>query len=129
MPSMIHFAVAMLLISFGLAEAQKSPKVSRIGYVFGTGTATNQGPYVEALRQGLRELGYFEGKNIVIEYRGAEGQPDRVPGLTKELVQMNLDLLILPILPAIRTAKQMTKTTPIVMIAMRTLLQQDSLTV
>jgi hypothetical protein len=63
------------LVCVSLAEAQ-APKIARIGYVSGTGTASNQGPYVEALRQGLRELGYTEGKNFIIEYRGSEGKPD-----------------------------------------------------
>jgi len=77
--------------------------------VSGTGDASNPGPYVEALRQGLRGLGYVEGKKIVIEFRGAEGKLDRIPGIVAELVQLKVDVLILPILPAIRAAKQATK--------------------
>ena len=61
--------------------AQQSARIPRIGYVSGTGDPSNPGPYVEALRQGLRDLGYVEGKNIVIEYRGAEGKVDRIPSL------------------------------------------------
>jgi hypothetical protein len=61
----------------GVAEAQQATKIPRIGYVSGTGNASNQGPYVEALRQGLRDLGYIEGKNFAIEYPGAEGKPGR----------------------------------------------------
>jgi hypothetical protein len=53
-------------------EAQQPARIPRIGYVSGTGDAFNQGPYVEALRQGLKGLGYIERKNIVIQYRGAE---------------------------------------------------------
>ena len=90
-------------------EAQQAPKIPRIGYVSGTGTGTNQGPYVEALRQGLRELGYTEGKTYVIEYRGAEGQIERVPSLVEELVQMKVELLVAPVPGAITAAKQATK--------------------
>jgi putative tryptophan/tyrosine transport system substrate-binding protein len=113
----------LLLIGFIVANihsvgAQQSAKIPRIGYVSGTGDAINQGPYVEALRQGLKELGYIDGKNIKIEYRGAEGKLDRVvESLVAELVRLNVDVLVVPILPAILAAKQATKTIPIVMVA------------
>ena len=68
------------------------------------------------MRQGLRDLGHFEGKNILIEYRGAEGKLDRIPSLIAELVQLNVDVLVVATLPAIRAAKQATKTIPIVMV-------------
>ena len=107
----------LLLASFNLAEAQQPKKIPRIGYISGTGNETNQGPYVEALRQGLRELGYIEGKNFTIEYRGAEGKPDRIPSLAVELIERQVNVLILATLPAILAAKQVTKTTPIIMVA------------
>jgi putative tryptophan/tyrosine transport system substrate-binding protein len=114
----IQFAVAALLLSLSVAiEAQQPDKIPRIGYVSGTGDAFNQGPYVEALRQGLKELGYIEGKNIIIEYRGAEAKLDRVPNLVTELVQLKVDVLVVPFLPAILAAKKATKTIPIVMVA------------
>ena len=110
-------AIAVTFAMCGaVAEAQPQPKILRIGYVSGTGDATNQGPYVEALRQGLRDLGYVEGKNFVIEYRGAEGKPDRTPSLVTELVELKVDVLVVPIASAIRAAKQATKTIPIVMV-------------
>ena len=65
-------AGAMLFALCVAAEAQQAGKVPRIGYVSGTGSPSDPGPYVEALRQGLRDLGYVEGKSFVIEYRGAE---------------------------------------------------------
>jgi putative ABC transport system substrate-binding protein len=68
------------------------------------------------LRQGLRDLGYVEGKNIAIEYRGAEGKLDLIPSLVKELVQLKVDVLIVATLPAILAARQATKTIPIVMV-------------
>src|SRR5919108_5788162 len=81
----------MLLAVAVSAEAQQPTKIPRIGYISGTGTATNQGPYVEALREGLRELGHVEGKSFLIEYRGAAGQIERVPNLVEELVNLKVD--------------------------------------
>jgi len=107
--------VAVLLAVVVIAEAQT--QIPRIGYISGTGNQTNQGPYVAALRQGLRELGYIEGKNFAIEYRGAEGHPDREPSLAAELIERQVDVLIVATLPAILAAKQTTKTTPIIMVA------------
>ena len=108
-----------VLIVFALsipAEAQQSAKIPRIGYLSGTGDSSNPGPYVTALRQGLRDLGYIDGKNIVIEYRGAEGKLERIPGIVAELVQLKVDVLVVLIPQAIRAAKQATKTIPIVMV-------------
>ena len=107
----------MLLAVAVSAEAQQPTKIPRIGYISGTGTATNQGPYVEALREGLRELGHVEGKSFLIEYRGAAGQIERVPNLVEELVNLKVDLLVAPVPLAIRAAKQATKTIPIVMVS------------
>jgi putative tryptophan/tyrosine transport system substrate-binding protein len=98
------------------AEAQQPAKVPRLGYVSGTGDASNPGPYVEALRQGLRDLGHIDGKNIVIEFRGAAGKAERVPEVVNELVKLNVDVLVLPLGTAIRAARQATKTIPIVMV-------------
>ena len=107
---------AMLLAVAVIAEAQQPKKIPRIGYVSGTGDATNQGPYIEALRHGLRDLGYVEGKNFVIEYRGAEGKPDRMPSLVTELVELKVDVLVVPTTETGRIAKQATKAIPIVMV-------------
>src|SRR5262249_46289804 len=85
------FGLWALLFGLGLsAEAQKS-KIPRVGYISGTGSESNPGTYVEALRQGLRDLGYVDGKNIAIEYRGAEGKLERVPSLVTELVRLEVD--------------------------------------
>ena len=72
-------AVFVWAISFS-AEAQQVSKVPRVGYVSARG-ASSQAPVLEGLRQGLRELGYIEGKNIIIEYRFAEGKRDLVPSM------------------------------------------------
>ena len=95
---LISLLIAVLLTTVSLAEPQQPVKIPRIGYVSGTGSPSNPGPYVEALRQGLRDLGHIDGKNIVIEYRGAEGNLDRVPSLVNELVQLKVDVLVVPIL-------------------------------
>jgi putative ABC transport system substrate-binding protein len=108
--------VATLVLVFGVAaDAQQTSKVPRIGYVSGTGTATNQGPYVEALRQGLRDLGHVEGKTFLIEYRGADGKPETAH-LVKELIEPKVDVLVLPLVSAIRAARERSKTIPIVMV-------------
>ena len=71
----------------------------------------------EAFRQGLRDLGYIEGKNILIEYRYAERKLDRIPSLVAELVQLKVDVLVAPISSSESVAaKQATKTIPIVMV-------------
>ena len=98
------------------AQAQQPTKVPRIGYLSGAGDPSNPGPNVEAFRRGLQELGYIEGKNILVQYRYIEGKRDRVPSLVAELVQLKVDVLVSPNLPAIRAAKQATKTIPIVMV-------------
>jgi len=97
-------------------RAQQPAKIARIGYVSGTGSAIDQGPYVEALREGLRDLGQVEGRTFSIEYRGAEGKLDRVPSIINELVQLKVDVIVAPITAAVRAAKQATKTIPIVIV-------------
>jgi len=98
------------------AEAQQAEKIPRIGYVSGTGSITNPGPYVEALRQGLSDLGYTEGKNFTIEFRGAVGKGEAVPSIVADLIQLKVDILVLPIVSALRAAKQATHTIPVVMV-------------
>src|SRR2546426_3217784 len=102
-----------------LTEAQQPTKVSQIGFLIGSSTSFDEPrleePRLKALRQGLRELGYIEGKNIRIEYRHAE-RNDRIPSLVAELLQLNVDALVVGPIAAIRAAKQATKTTPIVMV-------------
>jgi putative ABC transport system substrate-binding protein len=105
----------LVAVSF-TAEAQQANKIPRIGYIAGTGTSSNPGPRYETFRVALQELGYVEGKNVVIEPRFAEGNLDRVRDLVAELVQLKVDVLFVSVLPAIRAAKQATKTIPIVMV-------------
>ena len=96
------------------ATAQPPAKVPRIGFL-GVLPASAVAARTEAFRQGLRELGYVEGKNIVIEYRSAEGEPDRLPGLAAELVRLKVDVIVTGGPAATRPAKEATATIPIVM--------------
>ena len=96
------------------ASAQQPKKVPRIGYLIVAFPSTSP-PRTEAFRQGLRELGYVEGKNIVIEYRYAEGKADRLAGLAAELVRLKVDVIVTGGGTATRPAKEATSTIPIVM--------------
>jgi len=105
-------SLAIILVITGLAEAQQPKKIPRIGYVATTAPDT---PNNLAFRRGLRDLGYIEGKNILVEDRYAEGKADRIPSLVTELVHLKVDILVSPVSAAIRIAKEQTKTIPIVM--------------
>ncbi len=109
--------LATILFSAGQCAEAQPAKVFRIGYISGSYSPGNEGPYVEALRQGLRELGQVEGRTFVIEYRGAKGNSDTFAGLVNELVQLHVDVLVLPTISAIRAGKQATRSIPIVMVA------------
>jgi ABC-type uncharacterized transport system substrate-binding protein len=111
------FTLGSLFFALSFANwAQPAGKMSRIGYVSTTGTATSDSSF-RALRQGLEELGYREGTNILFEYRGARGKPEVIAALVAELVQLKVDVLFCPNLPAIAAAKQATRTIPIVMVS------------
>ena len=91
-----------------------STKVYRIG-VFITASTDATESYIDAFRQGLRELGYVEGKNFVREIRGGEGKRDRLPNLAAELVRLKVDIIVVAGGSAIRAAKNATRVIPIVM--------------
>jgi ABC-type uncharacterized transport system substrate-binding protein len=113
------FALGVVLVALSVpVEAQSAGKVPRIGYVAlrNAPTSTVPDPATGAFREGLRDLGYVEGKNIFVEYRYAEGKVDRIPVLVTELVQLKVDVLVSPNSQTIRAAKQATKTLPIVMV-------------
>ena len=95
-------------------EAQQPKKVSRIGYVAGASRSTISAR-IEAFRQGMRELGYVEDKNIVIEWRFAEGKQDRLPELVAELVRLKVDIIVTGGPISTRRAKEATVSIPIVM--------------
>jgi putative tryptophan/tyrosine transport system substrate-binding protein len=108
--------VAIFLVgAVEIAEAQQPKKVTRIGYLDGGFPATNAAR-IDAFRQGLREHGYVEGKNIVIEYRHGEGKPNRLPNLLADLLHLQVEVIVAGGGGgAIDAAKQATKTIPIVM--------------
>src|SRR5437763_17128793 len=108
------FVVALSLHLAYFAQAQQPTKVPRIGFL-GTASPSTISARLEAFRQGLRELGYVEGKSIVIEYRWAEGKFDRLPDLASELVRLKVDVIVSGGPTATRPAKGATGTIPIVM--------------
>jgi putative ABC transport system substrate-binding protein len=97
------------------AEAQQAAKVARIGYL---GFNVVLGPHLrEAFLQGLRDLGYVEGRNLVIDYRNAEGKPERLPALAAELVALKVDVIVAASIRPALAAKQATRSIPIVFAA------------
>ena len=110
----VFVLATIILASVHLAGAQQAKKVPRIGYL-GANFPTTNPARIEAFRQGLRELGYVEGKNIVIEYRFAEEKPDRLRELAAELVRLKVEVIVTGGPPATRAAKEATVTLPIVM--------------
>src|SRR5678809_842354 len=88
------FAMVLTFVFGGVvAQAQQPAKIPRIGILLGA-SASFYTARVEAFRQRLRELGYVEGKNILIEYRHAEGKAERLPDLVAELVRLNVDIIV-----------------------------------
>jgi len=112
LPSIL-FAVVLLAITV-IADAQQPKKVPRIAWLTSSPLSGNANR-IEAFRQGLRELGYMEGENIVIEYRSGEGNRDRVPALAVELVHLKVDVIVTAGASTTRSAKAATTTVPIVM--------------
>jgi putative tryptophan/tyrosine transport system substrate-binding protein len=110
------FGVTLCAMLFGLgfcAHAQHPAKVPRIGFLANTKL---ENPSIEPFRRGLQALGYIEGRNIRVEYRYYETKRELIPPLVVELVQMNVDVLVVGAPPAIRAARQATKTIPIVIV-------------
>ena len=107
----VILAVSLTLAPLA-AHAQQAAKPPRIGYL-ATNLGANPHP-PEAFRQGLRDLGYVEGRNVVIEYRDAEGKFERLPALAAELVALKVDVIVAPGTPSALVAKRATGTIPIV---------------
>jgi putative tryptophan/tyrosine transport system substrate-binding protein len=116
MRKIVTFAAlsAMLVALSCAAYAQPVTKVPRIGRL-GASSFSADSARIESFRQGLRDLGYVEGKNIVIEYRYAEGKLDRLPVLMAELVRLNVDVIVSGGATTTRLAREATATIPIVM--------------
>jgi putative ABC transport system substrate-binding protein len=113
--SAILVGALLLALSFPLdVEAQQPTKVPRIGYLNAASLSITANR-AEAFRQGLRGLGYIEGKNIIIEWRSGEGKEDRLPALAAELVRLKVDVIVTSGPRPTHSAKQATATIPIVM--------------
>ena len=114
----LAFSITLLLggiFSPVAVEAQQAAKVARVGYLAPNLPANRHAN--EAFRQGLRDLGYLEGRNVVIEYRDDEGKIERLPALAAELVALEVDVIVAGATPHALAAKQATRTLPIVFAA------------
>ena len=111
---LICLLLTVFLLTGSLVQAQQPAKVPRIGYLVANFPSTNPARS-EAFRQGLRELGYVEEKNIVIEWRYAEGKLDSLPALAAQLVRLKVDVIVTGGSIITRAAKEATVTIPIVM--------------
>jgi putative tryptophan/tyrosine transport system substrate-binding protein len=109
----VYFFATLIVLGVNLTEAQQTKKVPRIGYLAAACPDT-QSARTEAFRQGLRDLGYIEGQKIAIEYRCAEGKPDRLRDLAAELIQLKLDLIVTAGNEATQAAKNATGTIPLI---------------
>jgi len=111
----ILFVVVLLAVAV-IGEAQQPKKVPRIGLLV-PGSQSAFSVRIDAFRQGLSELGYVEGRNIVIEYRYAEGKTERFPDLAAELVRLKVDIIVTASTPSVQAAKKVSGTIPIVFTA------------
>ena len=112
---------AMLFALCMFAEAQQPTSAPRIGFLsrelHPSDSRAAESRRLEFFRQGLRELGYIEGKNLIIEYRYAEGRPERLPALAEELVRLKVDIIVTDTAASARGARKATSTIPIVMVS------------
>jgi len=111
-----RIACGLLAVPF-VTHAQQTGKTYRIGILEPIPAAQNVAN-LDALRKGLRELGYVEGRNLIIEYRSADGRADRFPDLAAELVRLNVDLIVTRGTPAAKAAKNATEAIPVIMATM-----------
>jgi putative ABC transport system substrate-binding protein len=112
----IFFCLSLYAMLFALCSSAKAQQPSKVilGCLLAASASTEKSRF-EAFRQGLRELGYVEGKNIVIEWRFGDGKQDRLPALAAELVRLKVDIIVTGGSAATRAAKEATTTIPIVM--------------
>jgi putative ABC transport system substrate-binding protein len=113
-----HVAIllgALILAAPVTSFSQQPAKVPRIGYLQPAAPQNNSSPFLEDFRQGLRDLGYIEGKNVQLEVRWGEGRLERLPALAAELVRLKVDVIVAVSSPSVVAAKQATQTIPIVM--------------
>ncbi len=113
--SLVIFVVVLVSAA---AEGQQPPKPTpHVGFIVSTGAAGTPSPMIDAFRQGLRDLGYVDGQNVMIDRRYAEGRLDKMPALVGELVHQKVDVIVAVNNVVIRAAKEATKSIPIVMIS------------
>src|SRR5919108_3775069 len=112
---LLCLSAMVCLATFSDAQTPAS-KIPRIGYLTGSPLASTEQSR-EAFRQGLQELGYVEGKNILIEWRSYDGHTEKRPGVAAELVRLNVDVIVAVGAGDIAAAKEATSTTPIVMVS------------
>jgi len=114
--SVFRLALSAALFAVGIpVAAQQTAKIPRIGIVAGAGNPNEPSSSIKIFRQALQDLGYFERKNILFEYRYTEGNRDRIPGILAELMNLKVDILFSTQAIVVRAAKQVTQTIPIVM--------------
>jgi putative ABC transport system substrate-binding protein len=113
---LVSFVALLILVAVQTVGAQQPKKVPRIGHLLQNSASGENRGLSEAFRQGLRELAYVDGKNVVIVIRSAESKVERLPELAAELVRLNVDLLLAGGAAPIQAVKQSTRTIPIVMI-------------
>jgi putative ABC transport system substrate-binding protein len=126
MKLIIGFIVALsltILACLPIADAQKMEKMPRLGVL-----SPSTDSFLNALRQGLRDLGYREGRNISVEYRSAEGRVDRLTDLAAELVRLKVDVIVTVTPAGVRAAKEATSKIPIVMVAVDDPVEQGFVT-
>jgi putative ABC transport system substrate-binding protein len=112
---LVYLLATFLLTTAAPAQAQPTTKIFRLGYLAGSSLTVNAAR-IEAFLQGLRELGYLQGKNIALEYRAAEGKSERYPALASELVSLKVDVIVTAGAASTRAAREATSTIPIVMV-------------
>jgi putative ABC transport system substrate-binding protein len=111
----VRLAVCAMLLALSVPAGAQQPRVPRVGYMFAT-TSSESPDLLKTVREGLRELGYVEGRTIALEVRWAEGRYERLPALAAELVQLRVDVLVAFTTPGALAAKSATSTIPVVMV-------------
>ena len=111
---LVWLLLTFFVANVSVAQAQQPTKIPRVAHVLASSPAAVPAR-IEAFRQGLRELAYVEGKNIVVEWRSAEGKLERLPALLAEVVRLKVDVIVSGVPESTRAAKEATSTIPIVM--------------
>src|SRR5438132_14282933 len=104
--------LAVLLLTISPVDAQQHGKIPRVGILLPSAPSTAPAENLEAFRQGLRDLGYAEGRNIILEYRWAENREDQYPPLVAELIRLKVDVIFTSSTPAVLVAKRQQRLFP-----------------